>query len=54
MSSNHEEVKVKKEPYVKEEIVIRKKQRTETKTVSKFLISEKVNAGNNSTVAQAS
>jgi uncharacterized protein (TIGR02271 family) len=42
----HEEVKIKKEPYVKEEIVIRKKPRTETKTVSEFLISEKVHTGN--------
>jgi uncharacterized protein (TIGR02271 family) len=38
----HEEVKIKKEPYVKEEIVIRKKPRTETKTVSDFMIGEKV------------
>jgi uncharacterized protein (TIGR02271 family) len=51
----HEEVKIKKEPYVKEEIVIRKKPRTETKTVSEFVISEKVNTGNdNNTIAQAS
>ncbi len=42
----HEEVKIKKEPYVKEEIVIRKKPRTETETVSEFLISEKVDTGN--------
>src|SRR5919107_3605127 len=51
----HEEVKIKKEPYVKEEIVIRKKPRTETKTVSEFVISEKVDTGNdNNTIAQAS
>jgi uncharacterized protein (TIGR02271 family) len=51
----HEEVKIKKEPYVKEEIVIRKKPRTETKAVSEFVISEKVNTGNdNNTIAQAS
>jgi uncharacterized protein (TIGR02271 family) len=37
-----EEVKIKKEPYVKEEIVIRKKPITETKTVSDFMIGEKV------------
>jgi uncharacterized protein (TIGR02271 family) len=43
----HEEVKIKKEPYVKEEIVIRKKPRTEIKTVSEFVISEKVDASNN-------
>ena len=42
----HEELKIKKEPYVKEEIVIRKKPRTETKTVSEFVISEKVDTGN--------
>ena len=41
----HEEVKIKKEPYVKEEIVIRKKPVTETKTVSDFVISEKVDTG---------
>jgi uncharacterized protein (TIGR02271 family) len=51
----HEEVKLKKEPYVKEEIIIRKKPRTETKTVSDFVISEKVNTSNhNNTIAQAS
>jgi uncharacterized protein (TIGR02271 family) len=37
-----EEVKIKKEPYVKEEIVIRKKRITETKTVSDSVIGEKV------------
>jgi uncharacterized protein (TIGR02271 family) len=51
-----EEVKVKKEPYVKEEIVIGKKPITETKTVSEFVISEKVDTGsdNNNTIAQTS
>jgi uncharacterized protein (TIGR02271 family) len=49
----HEEVKIKKEPYVKEEIVIRKKPRTETKTVSEFVISEKIDTGNN-TIGQTS
>jgi uncharacterized protein (TIGR02271 family) len=39
----HEVVKIKKEPYVKEEIVIGKKPRTETKTVSEFVTKEKVN-----------
>jgi stress response protein YsnF len=33
---------VTKKPYVKEEIVIKKKQVTETKTVSEDVISEKV------------
>jgi uncharacterized protein (TIGR02271 family) len=37
-----EEVVFTKKPYVKEEIVIKKKQVTETKTVSEDLISEKV------------
>jgi uncharacterized protein (TIGR02271 family) len=50
----HEEVKIKKEPYVEEEIVIGKKPITETKTVSDFVISEKVDASNNDTVAQTS
>jgi uncharacterized protein (TIGR02271 family) len=50
----HEEVKVKKEPYVKEEIVIRKKPRTETKTVSEFVTKEKIDTGNNNTIAQKS
>jgi uncharacterized protein (TIGR02271 family) len=45
----HEEVKIKKEPYVKEKIVIRKKPRTETKTVSEFVTKEKVDTGNNNT-----
>jgi uncharacterized protein (TIGR02271 family) len=49
----HEEAKIKKAPYVKEEIVIRKKPRTETKTVSESVISEKVDTDNH-TVAQAS
>ena len=38
----HEAVKIKKVPYVKEEIVVRKKPRTETKTVTDFVINEKV------------
>src|SRR5215216_5492441 len=42
----HEAVKIKKEPYVKEEIVIRKKPRTETKTVSEFVTKEKVDTNN--------
>jgi uncharacterized protein (TIGR02271 family) len=42
----HEKVKIKKEPYVKEEIVIRKKPRTETKTVSEFVTKEKIDTGN--------
>ena len=42
----HEVVKIKKEPYVKEEIVIRKKPRTETKTVSEFVTKEKVDTNN--------
>ena len=51
----HEEVKIKKEPYVRQEIVIRKKPRTETKTISDFVISEKVDtSSNNNTVAQTS
>ena len=49
-----EEVKVKKEPYVKEEIVIRKKPRTETKTVSDFVISEKADTSGSNTIAQRS
>ena len=53
----HEEVKIKKEPYIKEEIVIRKKPRTETATISESVISEKVvetDGGSNSPIAQAS
>lgn len=51
----HEEVKIKKEPYVKEEIVIRKKPRTETKTVSEFVTKEKVDtSNNNNAIAQES
>jgi len=51
----HEEIKIKKEPYVKEEIVIRKKQRTETKTVNEFVIREKVvNMDTSNTITQAS
>jgi uncharacterized protein (TIGR02271 family) len=37
-----EEVEITKKPYVKEEIVIKKKQVTETKTVSEDVMSEKV------------
>jgi uncharacterized protein (TIGR02271 family) len=49
----HEEIKIKKEPYVKEEIVIRKKPRTEIKTVNEFVTKEKVDtSNNNNTVAQ--
>ena len=50
----HEVVKIKKEPYVKQEIVIRKKPRTETKTVSEFVTKEKVDANNdnNNIIAQ--
>jgi uncharacterized protein (TIGR02271 family) len=51
----HEVVKIKKEPYVKQEIVIRKKPRTETKTISDFVISEKVDtSSNNNTIGQTS
>ena len=52
----HEVVKIKKEPYVKEEIVIRKKPRTETKTVSEFVTKEKIvtSNNNNNTIAEAS
>jgi uncharacterized protein (TIGR02271 family) len=52
----HEVVKIKKEPYVKQEIVIRKKPRTETKTVSEFVINEKVDtsSSNNNTIGQTS
>jgi uncharacterized protein (TIGR02271 family) len=50
----HENAKIKKEPRVKEEIVIRKKPRTETKTVSDFVIREKVDTSNNNMVVQRS
>ncbi|MDW0176493.1 MAG: YsnF/AvaK domain-containing protein, partial [Nitrososphaeraceae archaeon] len=52
----HEVVKIKKEPYVRQEIVIRKKPRTETKTISDFVISEKVDtsSSSNNTIAQTS
>jgi uncharacterized protein (TIGR02271 family) len=49
----HEVVKIKKEPYVKQEIAIRKKPRTETKTVNDFVIREKVDTSSNS-IAQTS
>jgi uncharacterized protein (TIGR02271 family) len=48
----HEEVRIKKEPYLKEEIVLRKKPRTETKTVSEFVTKEKVVTSNNNTIGQ--
>jgi len=50
----HEKAKIKKEPYVKQEIVIGKKPRTETKTVSDFVISEKVDTSNSNAVVQRS
>jgi uncharacterized protein (TIGR02271 family) len=50
----HENAKIKKEPRVKEEIVIRKKPRTETKTVSDFVSREKVDTSNNNMVVQRS
>src|SRR5215208_5661447 len=50
----HENAKIKKEPRVKEEIVIRKKPRTETKTVSDFVIREKVDTSDNNMVVQRS
>src|SRR5215210_4604431 len=50
----HENAKIKKEPRVKEEIVIRKKPRTETKTVNDFVIREKVDTSNNNMVVQRS
>ena len=49
----HEEIRIKKEPYVKEEVVISKKPRTETKTVTDLVINEKVDTSNN-TVTQSS
>jgi uncharacterized protein (TIGR02271 family) len=49
----HENAKIKKEPRVKEEIVIRKKPRTEIKTVNEFVTKEKVDtSNNNNTVSQ--
>lgn len=48
----HEEVRIKKEPYLKEEIVLRKKPRTETKTVSEFVTKEKVVTSNNNIIGQ--
>jgi uncharacterized protein (TIGR02271 family) len=51
----HEQVKIKKEPHVKEEIVIRKKPRTEIKTVSESVTKEKVGtSNNNNTIGQTS
>jgi uncharacterized protein (TIGR02271 family) len=49
----HEEIRIKKEPYVKEEVVISKKPRTETKTVTDLVINEKVDTSNN-TITQSS
>jgi stress response protein YsnF len=48
--------KIKKEAYVKEEIVIGKKPRTETKSVSEYVTKEKVDTSskNNNTIAQTS
>ncbi len=48
----HEEVRVKKDPYVKEEIVIRKKPVTETRTISEFVTTEKVDANSDNNIAQ--
>lgn len=48
----HEEVRIKKEPYLKEEIVLRKKPRTETKTVSEFVTKEKVVTSSNNIIGQ--
>jgi uncharacterized protein (TIGR02271 family) len=42
ISLNKEEVEVTKEPFVKEELVIRKEPRTETKTVTETLRSERL------------
>jgi len=54
----HENAKIKKEPYANQEIVIGKKPRTETKTVSDFVTKEKVvtsnNNNNNNNIAEAS
>jgi uncharacterized protein (TIGR02271 family) len=49
----HEVAKIKKEPYVKEQIVIGKKPRTETKSLSEFVTKEKVDTSskNNNTIA---
>jgi uncharacterized protein (TIGR02271 family) len=40
---NKEEVQVTKQPYVKEEVVVKKEPVTETRTVSDTVRSEKVN-----------
>lgn len=42
ISLNKEEIEVTKEPYVKEELVVRKEPRTETKTVTETLRSERI------------
>jgi uncharacterized protein (TIGR02271 family) len=48
----YEEIRIKKEPYVKEEIVISKKPRTETRTVTDFVINEKVDTSNNTVIQE--
>jgi uncharacterized protein (TIGR02271 family) len=51
----HEVVKIKKEPYIKEEIVIGKKPRTEIRSVSEFVTKEKADTSSkNNTIAQTS
>ncbi len=45
-----ETIKVKKQPYVKEEIVVRKKPITETRTVNESVISEKADMDNNNNI----
>ena len=42
ISLNKEEAKVTKEPYLKEELVIRKEPRTETKTLTERVRSERI------------
>lgn len=42
ISLNKEEIKITKEPYVKEELVVRKEPRTETKRVTETLRSERI------------
>jgi stress response protein YsnF len=43
----HEEVKIKGEHYVRQDIVIGKKPRIEIKTISDFVIREKVDTSSN-------
>ena len=55
MPLNREEVEVTKESFVKEEVVVKKKPVTETKTVSDTLKSERINilgiaTGHNTTI----